>query len=473
MVQSVAAARHFIQEGAGLERLMPAEAKVVGMGGCGVDYLAQVAAFPQPDAKLRTEQLEVQGGGNCGNALTAAARLGLSASIVSKIGGDSLGDGIVAEFHGDAVGTAQLLRATGAPSPFTYIIVDRQGNEPFREEELTPELAAAALGGASLVYFDGRLTEPAIQLAAAAKAAGVPILVEGERLRPHIEELLQYADYVVTSTHFPQEWTGEACLGDAILSTFYQLPRAKWMVTTLGARGSVLLERPSSTAPDGVGTPAKVATLEELMHASLPTKAHGGDDHNQQQQQQQPGMGPAAPTGNGSTSGPGASERPLPTSPDSMRPACTSRSGVQIWDGSVFEHKPCRLRLRRGGALGSGGGQELAARRAAAAQAAAAANADAGRAGRYAGNSSMAGVAAEELVARVLLAEAAKLPGGAVLDTTGAGDSFIGSLLYSLATRQPLKEALRLAAVVAACNCTALGARAGLPRRQDLRSDLL
>ena len=42
----------------GLERLMPTEAKVVGMGGCGVDYLAQVACYPKPDAKLRTEQLE-------------------------------------------------------------------------------------------------------------------------------------------------------------------------------------------------------------------------------------------------------------------------------------------------------------------------------------------------------------------------------------------------------------------------------
>ena len=29
------------------------------MGSCGLDYLAQVAAFPQPDDKLRTERLEV------------------------------------------------------------------------------------------------------------------------------------------------------------------------------------------------------------------------------------------------------------------------------------------------------------------------------------------------------------------------------------------------------------------------------
>lgn len=33
--------------------------RVVGVGSCGIDYLAAVAAFPQPDEKLRTQQLEV------------------------------------------------------------------------------------------------------------------------------------------------------------------------------------------------------------------------------------------------------------------------------------------------------------------------------------------------------------------------------------------------------------------------------
>ena len=34
--------------------------KVVGLGGVGLDYLAQVAAFPKPDEKLRTEKMEVK-----------------------------------------------------------------------------------------------------------------------------------------------------------------------------------------------------------------------------------------------------------------------------------------------------------------------------------------------------------------------------------------------------------------------------
>ena len=33
--------------------------RVVGVGSCGLDYLAQVAAWPKPDDKLRTESLEV------------------------------------------------------------------------------------------------------------------------------------------------------------------------------------------------------------------------------------------------------------------------------------------------------------------------------------------------------------------------------------------------------------------------------
>lgn len=62
----------------------------------------------------------------------------------------------------------------------------------------------SALQDTALVYFDGRLTEAALLLARAAREAGVPVLVEGERLRPGLQDLLAEADYVVTSAHFPQ-----------------------------------------------------------------------------------------------------------------------------------------------------------------------------------------------------------------------------------------------------------------------------
>jgi sugar/nucleoside kinase (ribokinase family) len=104
---------------------LPPRRKLVGLGSAGVDFLAAVSAYPTPDAKIRTNTSELQGGGNCANALTAAARLGLAPALFSKIGDDSNGDAIVAELSAEGVDTAALLRQKGAASPFTYIIVDQ------------------------------------------------------------------------------------------------------------------------------------------------------------------------------------------------------------------------------------------------------------------------------------------------------------------------------------------------------------
>ncbi len=127
----------------------------------------------------------------------------------------------------------------------------------YTPEDLQPDKVEQILNNASLVYFDGRLTVSAILLAKAARQRGVPVLVEAERLREGLDELLKEADYLCTSAHFPkgntlfpylcrcqvQLWTGKATLGDAMLSTLQQLPRLKWMITTLGKPGSVLINR--------------------------------------------------------------------------------------------------------------------------------------------------------------------------------------------------------------------------------------
>ena len=59
------------------------------------------------------------------------------------------------------------------------------------------------------------------------------------------------------------------------------------------------------------------------------------------------------------------------------------------------------------------------------------------------------------------------------MDTTGAGDAFIGSMVFGIATGLDPKRCLVLAAVVAATKCTAVGARAGLPYTHQIGSSLL
>ena len=61
----------------------------------------------------------------------------------------------------------------------------------------------------------------------------------------------------------------------------------------------------------------------------------------------------------------------------------------------------------------------------------------------------------------------------AIEDTTGAGDAFIGTILYGVVNGMSHQAMLQLAAVVAACKCTALGARPGLPLAEDVSPQLL
>lgn len=387
----------------------PSPTKIVGMGSAGVDYLAQVAAYPHPDEKLRTETLEVQGGGNCGNALTAAARLGLRPAILTKIGDDAVGDEIISEFEKEGILTESILRAKDHPSPFTYIIVDRQGGtrtcihtpgEALFIEEMTPELMDSTLSGASLVYFDGRLTESALLLAKEARKRSIPVLVEAERLRDALDLLLLEADYVVTSANYPKDFTGEKEVGKAMATMLEGLPKVQWMITTQGSRGSILFERSNSTRSDG-GNPTGVdRILEDPQHVvDLLFK-------NIEKMQQE------------------KSNEGLPSV------ACTSSTGVDVGISVVCTSE----QLHR---LAVGTGQS-------------------------------------SVDVSITVASAAVLPSKeAVVDTTGAGDAFIGSVLYCIATGVSPRDALKLGSVVAACKCTALGARPGLPRGEHLAWDII
>lgn len=59
---------------------------------------------------------------------------------------------------------------------------------------------------------------------------------------------------------------------------------------------------------------------------------------------------------------------------------------------------------------------------------------------------------------------------GEVVDTTGAGDAFNGALAWALAEGRPLDEAVRLATGAGALATRALGARAALPDRDELKA---
>lgn len=64
-----------------------------------------------------------------------------------------------------------------------------------------------------------------------------------------------------------------------------------------------------------------------------------------------------------------------------------------------------------------------------------------------------------------------QVPGGCV-DTTGAGDAFHGGFLYGLLRGEEIEMSMKIGCAVAALGCRALGARTGLPTRDELNAFL-
>ncbi|KAI3749582.1 hypothetical protein L2E82_20196 [Cichorium intybus] len=263
---------------------------VLGFGGVGVDLLATVATFPNPDDKIRSTNLKVQGGGNAGNALTCAARLGLNARLISKVVNDAQGKGILEELKADGVDVSFFAVSKEGNSPFTYVIVDNEtktrtcihtpGSPPMIPEDLSNSTLLAAMAGVKLVYFDVRLPETALVVAHEANRRKIPILIDAERPREGLDDLLKLSDYVVCSAKLPQAyaytWTGAPSVSTALISMMLRLPKLKFVIVTLGADGCIMLER-NIAAENVEAEEMDVDDLLEILkrksntHSSSPT----------------------------------------------------------------------------------------------------------------------------------------------------------------------------------------------------------
>ncbi|KAL8106680.1 hypothetical protein AgCh_023433 [Apium graveolens] len=362
-----------VQACAGPLSPLPESRTVLGVGGVAVDILATVDSYPNPDDKIRSTSLKVQGGGNAGNALTCAARLGLNARLISKIAGDAQGRGILEELQADSVDTSFLVVSKDGNSPFTYIIVDSEtktrtcihtpGFPPMIPDDISKTNLSAALDGVRLLYSDVRLHETAIVIAQEANRMGIPMLIDAEKKREGLDDLLSLTDYVICSAKFPQAWTEASSIPKALVCMLLKLPKVKFVIVTLGEDGCLMLER----CLDGVQSEELDADSQyELMKKKRD------------------------------------SNKSIPT--------CISSNQLQL--------------SAEGIGLVNG---------------------------------------------RFYLGTAEKIPPLELVDTTGAGDAFIGAVLYAICANMPPEKMLPFAAQVAAASCRALGARTGLPHRADPR----
>ena len=156
---------------------------VLVVGVAVVDYVFFVDSFPNAAEKYRARDALVVGGGCAGNAAVAIARLGGTAHLATRLGGDATGALIEADLAAEGVDMA-LTDRSGARSSCSSILVDAAGERQivnFRGSgltELTAQFAGAPDVGA--VLADNRWLNGARAAMELARVRGVPGVLDIE-----------------------------------------------------------------------------------------------------------------------------------------------------------------------------------------------------------------------------------------------------------------------------------------------------
>src|SRR5437867_12998841 len=218
------------------------------VAGCGlnsVDLLAVVAEYPRRNSKQQLQRFARMPGGQTATALVTCARLGLTARYIGSFGSDDLGalsrDSLVEE----GVDISAARTVPGATNQFAVVLVDARSGERTvlwdRHPALTwdpADVPKSAVTSGRMLVVDCHETAASTQAAKYARDAGIPTIVDVERVRPGIGDLLQNIDAIITAQEFPSALTGHEGLGRALEAIAREFGAAL-VCATLGAEGSL------------------------------------------------------------------------------------------------------------------------------------------------------------------------------------------------------------------------------------------
>jgi sulfofructose kinase len=218
---------------------------VVGFGLNSIDLFVVVAEHPVSNTKQRLQRFARLPGGQMASATATCARLGWRARYIGTFGDDDLGvlsrDSLIRA----GVDVSAARQMAGATNQFAVVLVDaRSGDRTVlwdRHPALTMQPADVpqdAVTSGRLLIVDCHETAAAAQAARYARQERIPTIIDVEKVRPGIADLLQNIDVIIAAQEFPTALTGHEDLGhaiDAIAREFH----AAIVCVTLGSEGSL------------------------------------------------------------------------------------------------------------------------------------------------------------------------------------------------------------------------------------------
>jgi sulfofructose kinase len=218
---------------------------VVGLGENSIDLVAVVADYPTSNTKQRLQRFARHPGGQIATALAACARLGWRASYIGRFGDDELGRQARESLIAVGVDTQSARTVPGTTNQFAVILVDARTGERTVLWDRHPALAmeptdvsADAVTAGRVLMLDCVDTAASTQAARVARQAGMPTVLDVEKTRPGVLDLLPQIDAIIAAQDFPTALTGHEDLGRA-LDALARESNAPFVCVTLGPEGSL------------------------------------------------------------------------------------------------------------------------------------------------------------------------------------------------------------------------------------------
>lgn len=233
--------------GIDLLRAKPFDAVAFGLNA--VDHLIVVPRYPEFNSKTRLVSHMSATGGESATAMVALARLGLATRYIGTVGTDSYGRLQIESLQREGVDCSMIMPVDGAQTQTAFIVIDERSGERTivwdRDKQLTiaPEqVDPGAVTSGSVLLINGPDIEAMIAAAGYAREAGIPVIIDIETVLPGTDRLLPLIDFVISSSSFPKELTGETDLRSG-LKAIAATSRARLVAATLGADGVLALCR--------------------------------------------------------------------------------------------------------------------------------------------------------------------------------------------------------------------------------------
>ncbi len=222
-----------------------AQFDVVGVGLNATDTMILIPHFPAYGGKVPFLEEVLSPGGQVASAMVCCARLGLRTKYIGTIGDDERGRIQWESLQGSGVNLDHVQRRRGTPNQSAYILIDQSTGERtvfwHRPEALRiapEEISEDQIACARLLHIDGHDTPAVSHAARIARRHAIPVTVDVDTIYKGFEDVLPNVDYLITSSEFPERWTGESDPLRA-LELLQETYGMRVAAMTLGAHGAL------------------------------------------------------------------------------------------------------------------------------------------------------------------------------------------------------------------------------------------